>query len=80
MATSRRTLTPCLVIIPLARTVLELTTSAAHAFEIVNGQTALPSLNAQVFDADGKRVNRGELIRIREADEGNLATDLRLPD
>lgn len=78
MAGSRRTTTPCLVVIPLARTVLEITTSAAHAVEIINGHTVLSPIDVQVFDVNGKLVNHAELRRISQADEGNQATDLRL--
>jgi len=51
-----------LVVIRLnERSDLSITTSAAHALAILNGETVFAVKSAEVFDSDGNRVPKGDL-------------------
>lgn len=59
----------CTVIIPLnKRSVLEIATSAAHALQILSGETVLPAKQAQVIDPDGKPLTKRDLLRLRDGE------------
>jgi hypothetical protein len=53
-----------LVVIQLARTALELATTAEHALAILKNETVLSGKAAKVFDVDGKRVKAADLERV----------------
>ena len=60
----------CTVVIPLGKNgVLELGTSAAHALEIISGETMLPAKEAKVFDTDGNPLTKEALLRIRDSEQ-----------
>ena len=71
LSSNRNSLKPCLVVVPLQRTELELRTSAAHALETLDGQTILPSKDVKVFDSDGKRLGKPALTQQRETDNSS---------
>lgn len=70
------TLTPCHVIIPVGSTTLLLTTSAAHALEILSGATIFSPDNVDVVDSEGNSLTSGSLLRMRDADAAVLLTTL----
>jgi hypothetical protein len=57
------------VVIPLnKRSILEISTSAAHALEILSGDTVLPAKQAKVIGLDGQPMTKRDLLRIRDSE------------
>jgi hypothetical protein len=57
------------VVIPLnQRSILEISTSAAHALEILAGRTVLPAKQAKVIDPDGRPLTNRDLLRMRDSE------------
>lgn len=57
----------CTVMVPLnAGSTLEISTSAAHALEIISGETILPSKDVTVIGLDGKRLTKKDLLWLRD--------------
>ena len=66
----RRQKYSCTIVIPLNKnSVLEIATSAAHAIEIILGETVLPAKKAKVFDTDGNPLTKEALLRIRDSEQ-----------
>jgi hypothetical protein len=47
---------------------LEISTSAAHALEILSGDTILPAKQAKVIGLDGQPLTKRDLLRIRDSE------------
>jgi len=57
----------CTVVIPLnKRSVLEISTSATHALEILAGDTILPAKQAKVIDLNGHPLSKRDLLQLRD--------------
>jgi hypothetical protein len=60
----------CTIVIPLNKnSVLEIGTSATHAFEIISGETVLPAQKAKVFDTDGNPLTKEDLLQLRDSEK-----------
>ena len=44
-------------------------TSAAHALEIIAGETVLPAKKAEVFDTEGNLLTKKALLHIRDSEQ-----------
>lgn len=67
MPRSRRHKPPsCTVIVKLRKAAdLEITTTAAHALEIIDGTTVIPPAQTTVRDLEGNILTREQLLRLK---------------
>lgn len=59
----------CTVVVALNKSsVLEITTTASHALEIIRGKTIIPSQHAHVTDLDGRPLYEQDLVRLKKSE------------
>lgn len=70
MPRSRRPPPPtCTVVIKLRRADnLEITTTASHALDILDGQTVIPPQQASVTDLNGQPLTREQLLKLKDGE------------
>ncbi len=70
MRRAKGILSSCTVVIPLnTKSVLEITTTATHALDIISGNTVLPTKRVKVLSRDGKPLTKKDLTRLKSEEE-----------